>query len=254
MFSGLGNDDIVDGLRELIARTNEAGLHGVSVQIIGGAALKLAYFDRAITVDIDARLHPGTEVLVIAEQIAAERGWPNDWLNDSADKAGLLPAWGRGIDWRPLYSDEAISIEVAPVEALLAMKLRAFERRGRRDLGDVLGLLAIVRPASVEEIEGLFEEFFPGDVLQQRTVDFLEQTLRAGLPAAGPTPICRSRLAQPQHPRLSVLLDLDELRARLDEVHEGAEVEGLLVELRIHALHLLLDGGTVLPVVVVFFA
>jgi hypothetical protein len=55
MFSGLDNDDIVDGLRELIARANSAGLRGTSVQIIGGAALKLAYFDRAITVDIDAR-------------------------------------------------------------------------------------------------------------------------------------------------------------------------------------------------------
>ena len=90
MFSGLDNDDIVDGLREIILRTRQAGLRGVTVQIIGGAALKLAYFDRAITVDIDARLSPSAEIVTIAEVVAAERGWPSDWLNNSADKAGDL--------------------------------------------------------------------------------------------------------------------------------------------------------------------
>jgi len=188
MFSGLDNDDIVDGLRELITHAHAAGLRGASVQIIGGAALKLAYFDRAITVDVDARLSPSPEVIALAEAIAMERGWPTDWLNNSADKGGLLPGWGRGIEWRTIYEDDAITIAVAPTEALLAMKLRAFERRGRRDLGDVLGLLAIIRPASVVEIESSYEEFYPGDALQQRTVDFLEQTLAAGLPAAAPTP------------------------------------------------------------------
>ena len=188
MFNGLDNDDIADGLREVIVRAREAGLKGVSVQIIGGAALKLAYFDRAITVDIDARLTPSAELVLIAEKVAAERGWPSDWLNNSADKAGLVPAWGRAIDWQHFYEDDVIAIEVAPVEALLAMKLRAFERRGRRDLGDVLGLLSIVRPSSSDDVETLYEEFFPGDVLQQRTVDFLAQTLAAGLPPAAPTP------------------------------------------------------------------
>lgn len=188
MFNGLDSDDLVDGLRELILRVREAGLRGVSVQIIGGAALKLAYFDRAITVDIDARISPTAEIVAIAEVVAAELGWPNDWLNNSADKAGLVPAWGRGIDWQPLYEDDVITIEVASVEALLAMKLRAFERRGRRDLGDVLGLLSIIRPSSSDEVEVLYEEFFPGDVLQQRTVDFLAQTLIAGLPPAAPRP------------------------------------------------------------------
>ena len=67
MFNGLDNDDIADGLREIIVRARAAGLQGVSVQIIGGAALKLAYFDRAITVDIDARLTPSAELVLIAE-------------------------------------------------------------------------------------------------------------------------------------------------------------------------------------------
>lgn len=169
-------------------RAREAGLQGVSVQIIGGAALKLAYFDRAITVDIDARLTPSADLALIAEKVAAERGWPSDWINNSADKAGLVPAWGRAIDWQNFYEDDVITIEIASVEALLAMKLRAFERRGRRDLGDVLGLLSIVRPSSSDDVETLYEEFFPGDVLQQRTVDFLAQTLAAGLPPAAPTP------------------------------------------------------------------
>jgi hypothetical protein len=186
MFDGLGTDDIVDGLRDLVERANAAELHGVSIQIIGGAAIALAYFNRAVTVDIDARLRPYEELAAISEQMAIERGWPADWLNNAADKAGLLPGWGRGIEWRTIYSDDAITIDVAPPEALLVMKLRAFERRGRRDLGDVIGLLGVVRPESAEEVEELFEEFFPGDVLEQRTVDFLRATIADGVAPIDP--------------------------------------------------------------------
>ncbi len=181
MFEGLDTDDIVDGLRDLVARAHAAQLHGLSIQIIGGAAIALAYFDRAVTVDIDARLRPRAELATISDQIALERNWPVDWLNNAADTAGLLPGWGRGIEWRTLYIDDAVTIEVAPPDALLAMKLRAFERRGRRDLGDVIGLLGIVQPENAEAVEELFEEFFPGDVLEQRTVDFLAATLAAGV-------------------------------------------------------------------------
>ena len=87
----------------------------------------------------------------------------------------------------PLYTDDLLSIEVASVEALLAMKLRAFERRGRRDLGDVVGLLALSGASDAAEVEELFEAYFPGDTLQQTTVDFLRATLADGLTAA-PTP------------------------------------------------------------------
>lgn len=59
MVVRLDRDDLIDGLREIVARVRSAGLTGVTIEIIGGAALRLAYIERATTVDIDARLTPG---------------------------------------------------------------------------------------------------------------------------------------------------------------------------------------------------
>lgn len=79
-------------------------------------------------------------------------------------------------------------MEVASATALLAMKLRAFERRGRRDLNDVLQLLPLSGVSSAAEVDQLFEEYFPGDSLKASTIKFLEKTFADGLPAAAPTP------------------------------------------------------------------
>ena len=187
MFSGLDRDDLISGLRAVVERAHQRGLGPISIRIIGGAAIQLAHFERATTVDIDARIDPNDSLSELIDEIAAERQWPNDWLNSAAQKAGFIPTWGRQVEWMPLYTDDLVSIEVASVEALLAMKLRAFERRGRRDLGDVVGLLALSGASDAAEVEELFEAYFPGDTLQQTTVDFLRATLADGLTAA-PTP------------------------------------------------------------------
>ena len=187
MFSGLDRDDLISGLRAVVERAHQRGLGPISIRIIGGAAIRLAYFERATTVNIDARIDPNGSLGELIDEIAAERQWPNDWLNSAAQKAGFIPTWGRQVEWMPLYTDDLVSIEVASVEALLAMKLRAFERRGRRDLGDVVGLLALSGASDAAEVEELFEAYFPGDTLQQTTVDFLRATLADGLTAA-PTP------------------------------------------------------------------
>ncbi len=190
MFSGLDRDDLISGLRALVERAHERGLGPVSIRIIGGAAIRLAYFERATTVDIDARIDPKGSLSELIGEIATERQWPNDWLNSAAQKAGFIPTWGRQVEWTPLYADDVVSIEVASVEALLAMKLRAFERRGRRDLGDVVGLLALTGITDAAEVEDLFEAYFPGDTLKQSTIEFVQATLADGLVAAPvPPPI-----------------------------------------------------------------
>ncbi len=53
----LDRDDLIDGLREIVAELRARGEH-VGIRIVGGAALSLRYFDRASTVDIDAAIHP----------------------------------------------------------------------------------------------------------------------------------------------------------------------------------------------------
>ncbi len=182
----LDRDDLIAGLRELAARARKAGLAPITIELIGGAALRLAYFDRATTVDIDARLSPQHELAPIIHEIANDRGWPANWIN--SDAVQFIPRWGREVHWRPLLVEPGISIVVASPEALLAMKLHAAQHRGNRDIGDVARLLAIVGIASVAEAEQLYSEFYPGDEFTARTHERIERVFAVGLPVVEPPP------------------------------------------------------------------
>lgn len=58
MAGPLDLNDLVSGLREVVKRAHEAGIRDVSIRIVGGAALRIAYFERATTADIDAQIQP----------------------------------------------------------------------------------------------------------------------------------------------------------------------------------------------------
>lgn len=181
----LDRQDLIDGLRDLIRASHDRGLTGVSIRLVGGAALRLAYFERATTADIDAQIEPLEEVAPIIEQIANERGWPVDWLNNAA--VGFIPAWGQAVEWEPLFDDENVSISVASVDALLAMKLNA--ARPGRDTEDIAKLLILNGVSSVDEAEAIFEAFYPGDALPQRTIALIKKIFLQGLPQRPTRPL-----------------------------------------------------------------
>lgn len=61
MPSALDRDDIITGLRELIAELRDAR-QVAGIRLVGGAALALRYFDRGTTQDLDSlHVHPGTD-------------------------------------------------------------------------------------------------------------------------------------------------------------------------------------------------
>jgi hypothetical protein len=99
----------------------------------------------------------------------------------------FIPTWGRAVDWEPVFDDANISIAVAPVDALLAMKLNA--ARPGRDTDDIAKLMSLNNIASVEQAEELFESFYPGDALPARTVRLVERILEIGLPEKPETPV-----------------------------------------------------------------
>ncbi|GAA1805712.1 DUF6036 family nucleotidyltransferase [Agromyces neolithicus] len=174
----LNRDDLIDGLRELVAELHAAG-RPVGLRIVGGGALALRHFDRRTTVDVDAvRVSPGdeTELVAAAERVAERRGWQLDWLNFKASQ--LAPWWGREIRWEPIHRDDLVTIEVAPADALLAMKLKA--SRPGRDTDDIRQLLAVCGIGSTEEADELFGEFFPGDSLTDRAWAMVERILVDG--------------------------------------------------------------------------
>jgi hypothetical protein len=185
----LDRQDLIDGLREVVHLAHEHGITDVSIRIVGGAALRLAYFERATTADIDAQIEPVAQITPIIAQIAVDRGWPTDWLNNEA--VGFIPAWGQTVDWEPIFDDDNVSISVAPIDALLAMKLNA--ARPGRDTEDIAKLLALNTIGSVAEAEAMFEAFYPGDALPDRAIKLLEKIFATGLPEK-PDPPTRIQL------------------------------------------------------------
>ncbi|MHB1173002.1 MAG: hypothetical protein ACYCZY_11050 [Lacisediminihabitans sp.] len=184
MSGPLDRQDLIDGLREVIRRARLLNITGVSIRIVGGAALRIAYFERATTYDIDAQIQPLDQIRPLVEEIARERGWPADWLNNKA--AMFIPSWGRAVDWESLFDDANISISVAPIDALLAMKLKA--ARPGRDTDDIVQLLGLNEITTVAAAEELFESFYPGDSLDDRTIALLERIFERGLPPKPATP------------------------------------------------------------------
>lgn len=179
MSGVLTRDDIIDGIREIIVRLRMVG-GAATIQIVGGAAISLTIdADRPATVDIDDPITPPEDVAAIAADIAQERGWPTDWVNDKA-KVFLPDGMGRSAEWVTLYDRDGILVQAASPSMLLAMKLRAFERRGLRDADDVAVLLSVLGIRTAAEAEDLLNDFFPAEDLTPRTFDRVQRILDAG--------------------------------------------------------------------------
>lgn len=172
---GLDRDTLIDGLNDLIERIRAAGIRPVRISIVGGAALALSYIDRRRTVDVDARLDPHDPLMRIAERIAVDRDWPADWLNSNA--AQFFPDWGKTVDWKPLFDHDGIRVEVAPADALLAMKLRAAMNRPGRDTVDIVSLIAELDIQTADDAESIFSAYYPGDALNDRAYALVERAI-----------------------------------------------------------------------------
>ena len=72
-------------------------------------------------------------------------------------------------------------------EVMLVMKLAA-SRTGRDDQ-DIANLLAITGFTTLVELEELYEEYFPGDVLPQKALRMINSIFESGLPEVPETPL-----------------------------------------------------------------
>jgi len=155
--------EIQDGLQRLGELAQAQGLH-VRLALVGGAAMVLAYEARQSTRDVDVViLSPAEARLVrnLVKRIAAERDWPEDWLNDGA-KGYLV-----GISKGPLlFSAPGIEALSPSIEQLLAMKLCAW--RDDLDISDARRLLQEILQSGSgkDEIWKSLEPYLvPGDEL-----------------------------------------------------------------------------------------
>ena len=188
MATALERDDIIVGLRELVAELRGAG-EVAGIRLVGGAALSLRYFDRGVTQDLDSlHVRPGSDAAVAAAaaRVAQRHDWDASWLNFCVTGADALPTLGRAVEWETIYDHDGITIQVASKEALLAMKLRA--NRPGRDTRDIRLLLGLCGTATLAEAEALYEDFYPGDSLSDRAVGMVTAILASGPITAPETP------------------------------------------------------------------
>lgn len=172
-------DDIVAGLREVVAILRASG-RAARIQILGGAAIALAYHaERVATVDVDGPVSPRDAVLDAAHRVAREHNWRPDWMNDAA--AQFLPSgYGRrSAEWVTVFRDQDVTVQVADAATLLAMKVHAAQRRGNREADDLAVLVSATGTSTVDEIEDLYDAFYPGDQLTARTHELLTAVLDA---------------------------------------------------------------------------
>lgn len=120
------------------------------IHVIGGSAIALLFPDDAetrFTTDIDAAVTPRIAVLRVVEQLADELQLPPTWLNSNGSP--FVPPRSTA-DSAPT----GVTVTIASVEELIAMKLAASRHH---DLFD-LGLLA--RNAGITDPEWLVDIAF----------------------------------------------------------------------------------------------
>lgn len=129
---------IRSALRRLGALAAETDEH-VEILLLGGAAMALAYHARRSTRDVDVVILAPTPAIVrrLATQVAEERHWPSDWLNDAAK--GYLVGLNLG---DVVLQEPGITVRVVGPIQLLAMKLSAW--RDDVDVADARLLLQAV--------------------------------------------------------------------------------------------------------------
>ena len=162
--AALSRIDILRGLKRLDAMASQAE-KVVEIAIYGGAALSLAFDMRVTTRDVDAVIHgsPGF-VRACAARIAADEGWPVDWLNDGV-KGFLSPREElRLMREFQAPAGKGLRILVPTPEYLFAMKCMAMRPEGlegSHDISDIEALATIAGIPDAKSALELVESFYP---------------------------------------------------------------------------------------------
>lgn len=158
---------ILEALNDLARRAAGRGFNA-TVAVLGGAAIELHFPGRGATRDIDALLfRDGLDEVI--DEIAIERGWHKNWLNDGV--RAFVSDHDDPHQWNVLLQHRDVVVRIAPVAVLVAMKLKA--ARGRRDFSD-LDLLLDDLEWSQSEAQDCFDRYFPHDVLSARAQEYLD--------------------------------------------------------------------------------
>ena len=165
-------------IEELARRLAESGAAS-GVRVVGGAAISLHGFVRRPTRDVDAVFLHADDVTPIILEMAEEFDLEHNWCNDAA-KAFIPPV---GLeDWIEVYRSGDVTVSVASIDLLIAMKL--FANRVSRDWDDLFLLLDAAGITSIEQAQEIYERYHAQDVIPDSAVIRLEEWI-ASRPAKG---------------------------------------------------------------------
>ena len=170
---GLGRVEILS-LLEAVAVEAERRDVSVSLFLVGGAAMALAYSTTRATKDLDGVFEPKQVVYAIATQIARdhpEYGLTDDWLNDAAKS--FMP--GDDDAATTLFERPALSVRIASPRYLFVMKAMAAREVDEQDLRILYPLCHFT---SVEHALDMLVKAYPGRPLKA-AVQYLVEGLAA---------------------------------------------------------------------------
>ena len=165
----LGKSEIEGCLRELAERLAERGT-AARIYVVGGAAIVVRYETRSATRDVDAAYHPEADVEDVADTIGIERDIGPGWLNNAAVQ--FFPTGRVDAEATVLIEHQGVRIEIAPPDALLAMKLNAARLRDRQDIETLMRHLGITSP---EQALAVFSLHYPDKMPSEDLLDRLDE-------------------------------------------------------------------------------
>lgn len=178
--AALTRGDILRGLRRLdeLAR-KEAKI--VEIALYGGAALAIAFDMRVSTRDVDAviRSAPGF-ARAAAARIAAEEGWPADWLNDGVkgfvsanEEMSVMAQFGA-------EGGSGLRIFMPSPHYLFAMKCMAMRPEGIDGSHDISDIEALAHAAGIPDAAAaldLVESFYPRKMIPPKVRFGIEEIM-----------------------------------------------------------------------------
>ena len=174
----LSKSDILEGLRMLDNMARAANIT-VDLAIYDGAALALAFDMRAATRDVDAVIRTHRPfVRNVVRQIAADRSWPEDWLNEgvkgfisATEQLELMQEFQGSVDG-------GLRLYIPTPEYLLAMKcmaMRLDDPDAAHDVVDIKNLARRLHLKSSDEFFKLIEQFYPSWQIAPKTAFGVEE-------------------------------------------------------------------------------
>ena len=166
-MSDFTKNDILESLSLIAERLKSSG-KTADIGIYGGSAVILLWEFRKSTMDIDIMIRNGAEdIKNIAKDIAAQKGYPDNWLNDQV-KTFSSENYKERLFLEIPQSEPSLRIFVPTTKYLLAMKCLAM--RHETDIEDVKNLIKLLRIDREEDVIKIIDKYYPENVIHDRTL------------------------------------------------------------------------------------